>query len=219
MKKHVITSLAGICLFVTPNLLKAQLSYTAQVGGVPTVSGASLLNFDGTLPSILSLNDAYQLTGSGTIYAAPYFSGSTASYFGESPSLGADTTPFITIYGGGTATFNFSSPQNYFGILIGSIDSVNTLSFYNSANSLIGTISATNLLGASGDYGDRGQNGTVYVNITSTTPFSSVVAATPISSFEFDDVAYADVVPEPGTCALAAAGLGVLGLVSRKNRA
>jgi PEP-CTERM motif len=219
MIKNLVTSLTGICLFVMPTVLNAQFSYTAQVGGVPTVSGATLLNFDGTLPSILSLNNASQLTGSGATYAAPYFSGSTASYFGESPTTGADTTPFIAISGGGTATFTFSSPQNYFGLLIGSIDADNTLSFYNSANSLIGTISGTNILGPNGDYGDRGQNGTVYVNITSPTPFSSVVLATPISSFEFDDVAYADVVPEPGTCALAAVGLGTLGLVCRKKRA
>lgn len=219
MKTNIITSLAGLCLFIAPNVLNAQFSYNAQVGGVPTVSGATLLNFDGTLPSILTLNGASQLTGSGGTYAAPYFSGSTASYFGETPSNGADATPYIVIAGHGTATFNFSSPQNYFGLLIGSIDMVNTLSFYGSGNNLIGTLSATNILGPNGDYGDRGQNGTVYVNISSTTPFSEVVLATPVSSFEFDDVAYADVVPEPATWTLAAAGLGILGLVCRKKRA
>ena len=220
MLKNIITSLTGICLFAMPNLLNAQFSYTAQVGGTPSVSGATLLNFDGTLPSILSLNNASLLSGSGATYAAPYFSGSTASYFGESPTTGADTTPFIAISGGGTAKFTFSGPQNYFGLLIGSIDSYNTLSFYDSANSLIGTISGSNLMGPSfGYYGDRGINGTVYVNITSSTPFSSVVLATPTSSFEFDDVAYANVVPEPTTCALAALGLGTLGLVCRKKRA
>ena len=218
MLKNLVMSLTGICLFIMPTVLNAQFSYTSQIGGVPTVSGATLLNFDGTLPSILSLTNASQTTGSGATYAAPYFSGSTASYFGESPTSGADSTPFIAISGGGTATFKFSSSENYFGLLVGSVDPYNTFSFYN-GSTLIGTLTATNILGPSADYSDRGQNGTVYIDISSSTPFSEVVLSTPISSFEFDDVAYADVVPEPGTCALAAVGLGALGLVHRKKRA
>lgn len=218
MKKYLITSLAGICLFVAPDLLNAQILVNSQVGGIPSVSGATLQNFDGTLPSILTLSGASQTSGSGATYAAPYFSGSTASYFGESPVTGADNTSFIAISGNGTATFNFSTPQNYFGILIGSLDSGDSLSFYDSSHTLIGTITGSNMVGNGDLGGDRGINGTVYVNINSTTPFSEVVVTTPVSSFEFDDVAYANVVPEPTSCAIAVAGLGIFGLLRRQKR-
>lgn len=214
--KKLIASLAGVCLFITPTLLKAQLNINATIGGVPNFGGATLLNFDGALPSNLTLNNAYQVSGfnGSVIYVQPYFSGTTASYFGETPSSGADGTPYIAVYGGGTATFTFSTPQSNFGLLWGSIGTSDSLSFYNSANSLIGVASPTNFLASTADFGSWGADGTYYVDVNSSTPFSKVVATTASNCFELDDVAYAT--PEPATCALAAVGLGVLGFVRRK---
>ncbi len=221
MKKKLIASLAGVCLFITPTLLNAQLNISAEIGGVPTFGGATLLNFDGALPSNLTLNNAYQVSGfnGSVIYVQPYFSGATGPYFGESlaPTNGADATPYIAVYGGGTATFTFSTPQSNFGLLWGSIGTGDSLSFYDSANNLIGIASPTNFLPANADIGAWGEDGTYYVNINSTTPFSTVVATTDSNSFEFDDVAFAT--PEPASCGLAVVGLGILGLMRRKESA
>lgn len=76
---------------------------------------------------------------------------------------------------------------------------MNVLTFYDSANNVIGTVYGGNVTVIDDS---TGPNGTAYVNITSAVAFSRVVAtATPIypESFEFDDIAYALVVPEPAS--------------------
>jgi hypothetical protein len=57
----------------------------------------------------------------------------------------------------------------------------------------------------------------IYVNITSAIAFSRVAASATQNSFEFDDVAYTQVVPEPASGVLFGAGLCILGFVLRRN--
>jgi hypothetical protein len=225
MKTYLSIAIASILALGATGIANASpLFVTATIGGVPSVSGATLENFDGPSPSILTLSGSAYLT---TVYPAfgytpPYFSGSTAAYFGESPTIGYDASQYVAVETGGSATLNFSTPQKYLGLLWGSVDkSYNYLTFYDGANNVIGTVLGTDLTGVN-DH-DGGQNGTAYVNITSTTAFSKVVVNTSGAqgyySFEFDDVAYAMVVPEPASGVLVGAGLCMLGLVLRRKSA
>jgi hypothetical protein len=137
MKTHLSISIASILASSVLGIAKAQLYVTADIGGVPTVSGATLENFDEPSPSILTLSgDAYLLTGSAYNYVAPYFSGSTAGYFGESPNNGSDSSQYVDVQYFGSATLSFPTPQNYLGLLWGSIDANNDnlLTFYDSAD-------------------------------------------------------------------------------------
>jgi PEP-CTERM motif len=219
MKSHLSISIATILALSAPGIAKAQIYVTATIGGVPSVSGATLENFDGAQPpSILTLTGYGGIVTGNAVFSQPYFSGTTAAYFGETPANGPDATQYIgvygQVYGGGAATFSFPTPQNYFGLLWGSTDPDNSISFYDSANNLIGTVLGTQI---TGNPPDAGPNGTFYVNITSTIPFSTVVAATPVNAFEFDDVAYA-VVPEPTSLSLLAFGILGMTLVRRRQR-
>ena len=217
MKKNLLITIASILAMTAPGIARAQLYVTAQIGGVPTVTGATLENFDeSTPPSILTLSgDAYLLSGNSAIGTAPYFSGSTAAYFGESPAVGFDASEYVAVENGGSATFNFSTPQNYFGMLIGTIDALNRLTFYDGANNLIGTVLGSDIPGIT--LGSGLPSDTSYVDITSTTPFSKVVADYVGVALEFDDVAYARVVPEPSGNVLLIVGLCLLVFASRRK--
>jgi hypothetical protein len=154
-------------------------------------------------------------------YAAPYLSGSTAAYFGETPGNGPDASQYVALEANASATFNFSAPQDYFGLLWGSVDSYNALSFYDTQGALIGTVTGTDAVGANQADGDVGINNTFYVNITSVIPFSKVMATSGWNTFEFDDVANASQalpVPEPSTGALIAWGLGITFLLLNRKR-
>lgn len=219
MKEYLLLSVVSILTTWTPNVTNAQLYVTATVGGVPSASGATLETFNEPSPSILMVSSPAGLVTGSAGYTAPYFSGSTAAYFGESPANGYDNTQYVVVYSSGTATLSFSTPMNYLGLLWGSVDTANTLTFYDSANNVIGTITGANILALTGDSsGDYlGPNGTAYVNITSTVAFSKAVFASPAYAFEFDDVAYAVIVPEPASYILIGVGLCLLAFVSRSK--
>lgn len=213
---------AGMGLFATTANANP-LSITSSVGGVPT--GTSYESFDtltlggagGTMPSgiIVSFSpDGQAVTGaSNSLYAAPVLSNNNGMPFGD-PNNGADMTTYLTAGGlsGSYAKLVFPTAEKYMGLLWGSVDTFNTLDFYDASNSLIGSITGSQVTPAA--TGDQGVNGTFYVNINSNVAFSYVMARSSTHAFEFDNVAF-DVrpvgVPEPGVWGMFLLGLLVVG--------
>lgn len=204
-------------------------SISASVGGAPT--GVSYETFDSlrlgsslsqTLASgvtVVTTGTAAAVTGSvAGLYAAPYLSGSNGTLFGQ--GNGQDTTTYLT--SGSTTALDNSAVtlllpglQRYFGLLWGSVDSGNTLSFYD-GSTLIGTITGTDVLATA--TGDQGVNGTLYVNVNSALGFDRVVANYGSYAFEFDNLAFnPQPVPEPASLALFAGALFGLGVLRRRT--
>lgn len=214
--KAVLAALVVLC--VGGAAYAGPLSFEAAVGGAANHQDVTYIDFDGLLPTGVSLSfagDGGIKTGTTDDWAAPYFLNNGA-IFGEAPVNGPDASPYVSS-GRGNATLAFTRPQRYFGLLWGSVDDYNTLSFY-TGSTLIGSITGSDV--SSNPHGDRGPGNTYYVNVTAAEPFDRVTAASTAFAFEFDDVAISTediAIPEPASVVLI--GFGAVVLLSLSRRA
>jgi len=215
MKTMKLAIVTAACALAACNVANAAWSgvigtggtFSSDVGLAPT--GGGRINFDdlplgsadGTASGpngsvgVSFISDGQTVVGavSGG-YAAPVLSGGNGNGFGPgsiNQALGTDQTRYLTT-GTGSATLTFGSAQTYLGLLWGSVDTYNTLSFYNGLN-LVGSLTGGQVFQPA--KGAQDASGTVYVNISGIT-FNQVVASSTSYAFEFDNVA---VVPEPTT--------------------
>ena len=149
-------------------------------------------------------------------YAAPVTDAMVTKYAGNYLATGI-----------GSITILFPSLESVFGLLWGSVDVYNTISFA----TLDGPVNFTGAL-MPASAGSQGFGGSFYTTITSSVPFSSVVLSSTGYSFEAASVVYGAALPEPGTMStgptqggaevygmalpepggLAVVGVGILGL-------
>jgi len=133
--------------------------------------------------------------GSDGLYAEPY----------------GDTTNYMAVLGGQSETIAYSGLKDSFGLYWGSVDTYNSLEFYDGAT-LEATVTGSQVtpyLSADGGQTSYASNG--YVLITGLPSFDSVLVQSSSNSFEFDNVA-ARGAPEPSTWAML--GIGFVGLAS-----
>ncbi|MBN9694114.1 MAG: VPDSG-CTERM sorting domain-containing protein [Verrucomicrobia bacterium] len=238
--KRYISTLIGIGAAITLPASAALIVDTSAVGGVPSGQDLKYFTFNDsslTIPgsgswttlstdnlesiSVVVAPNGKAVTGAKDgEYAAPVLSGGQGSNFGNQPN-GTDSTIYLTsgtTGGNGSIRLTFAEPKLYLGLLWGSVDDYNTLSFYDSNNVKLGEIGGSDVTPSA--TGDQSASGTYYVNINSDTPFSYVVATSTQFAFEFDNVAVSAKnvsVPDGGsTLALTGLGLGLLGLIRRK---
>lgn len=209
MKQTIIVLSCVICA-CWASTSQAGLSLVSAVGGQPA-AGVSYINFDGPLPAGVTLTttlDGGVVTGQTPQYAPPVISNNNGLLFGN-PN-GTDTSKYVTTgktSAGGSATLKFTTPQQYLGLLWGSVDKYNTLTFYDSSDTVI-DVPITGGMVTPGATGDQGASGTFYVNINSTVGFTKVVATSSEYAFEFDNVAYGpNMIPE-------ASALSIWGILS-----
>jgi hypothetical protein len=203
---------------------------TGTVGGVPSgadiyenfddapLGGAGYTTSNGIIVTFGNDGQAVHGASSGH-YAAPFLSGGNGLNFG-SQGDGADATTYLTsgstnINPGANVTLTLMGPTRYMGLLWGSVDAYNTLTFYN-GTTVVGTFTGKDVTAAAN--GDQGEKGTYYVNINLSDSFTSVVATSTEYAFEFDNVAFSAnplKVPEPGTVGVFLLGLLLVGSAYR----
>jgi hypothetical protein len=217
----VVVAIGALALGLAGYMPRAHAAFTIteSVGGTP-MDGATLVNFDNLAIGSASgtsggvgvafAGGALATSGNSGTYTAPYLSHSQSAAFGDSMASGYDTTHYVST-GIGTITMTFSGPQTYLGLLWGSLDPFNSLSFYN-GTALVGVVTGWDVMPI--NMGSLGPDGTYYVNLLSNMAFDSVVAASGGWSFEIDNLAYAggDPAPVPEPAAVGLLALGLLGL-------
>jgi hypothetical protein len=221
----------GVSAISSASIAATTLSGTA--GGTPVGAGP-YLNFDnlaagggvaggGTTVSFSGIGaGSVALPNVAGRYAAPYITGGNGALFGNTQADGPDITRYLST-GIGQVTLQFDQYHNYFGLLWGSVDDYNTLSFYDGANLLF---SYTGLDVDPHAGGSQGAAGTFYVNIHSDAAFDRVVASSTSYGFELDNVALdvnlaipAEIppIPEPHIYTLLLAGLLLMGRTAMRR--
>lgn len=146
---------------------------------------------------------------------AGVFSGSSAgtnSTNGFTSPL-AGNANYLAVQPNGLITFTFAAAQTSFGLLIGTIDSYNSLSFTGTSGTQ--TYSGSDIVNALG--GSANGSTTRNVLFTGLNAFTTVTASdTTFSAFEFVPAVTA-AVPEPAAWGMMILGFGLVGGVMRRR--
>lgn len=176
--------------------------------------GATVETFDEALLLWTWTGSEAIVTGSSSgLYAAPY---------NNSIMSTADQTQYVTVpypdpaNNSGSATATLGGVYNYFGIFWGSVDTYNSLSFYN-GSTLVASYTGTDIITPNAANGNQSAPSTnLYVNFLGLPDFDSFTMSSTQFAFEADNIAVSRV-PEPATMLLLGTGLiGLAGLGRRK---
>ena len=148
---------------------------------------------------------------------AQVVSGSVKNKY-AAPLIGgvADTTKYLAVLGGGTATFSQAMGRiTSVGYDWGSIDRFNFIKAY-SGDSLVSTIYGSAFPPATGATGSAATNRFVTLNYAASSNVTKLVFGSDTNSFELDNVSVA-AVPEPATWAMLVVGFGLVGAAKRRR--
>jgi len=156
---------------------------------------------------------------SGSAYPAQAVNGTVVNqYAAPIAANGQAVTSNYYSTGLGTVNIQFATPQSYLGLLWGSADLGNELSFYSNGN-LVGEINTADFDSTAN--GNQGVGGSYFINadvIGGT--FNQIVASSSFVSFEFANVEAGSTpssVPEPSSLALLGAALIACGVIRQRG--
>ena len=167
-------------------------TFDAVAAGSASNNGAGSGNFDSA-----SLGAHFSASGNSGIVNGS--SGATAAPFvGPLPGV-RDTTNYLSIGANGTETITFTAEKNAFGLYWGSLDTYNTIKFYDGVT-LVASYSGSDILPLfpTGNQGSFASNG--YVQFSGLHAFNKVVLASSANAFEIDNISAGNL-PAPGLTA------------------
>ena len=211
MKLRLLALAATAATALVAGSASAAVSFTFIPGGASPAGGYTVIdNFD----------TAVGLTGSGFQIKTPPSDGNGAPPANSLPA----GTAYLSVLGGGSATYTFSGDVSSFEFDWGSVDSYNTLTINSTGADPIVVPGLSFPNAANGNQVDAGTNGLFRVTGTEGEKFTSITFASSSNSFEVDNLAVANVVnqnggvPEPASWALMILGFGGAGAALRGQR-
>jgi hypothetical protein len=181
----------------------AAVTFTFIPGGASPAGGYTVVD---------TFDNANGLTGSNFQIKTPPADGNGAPPANSIPA----GTAYLSVLGGGSATYTFTGDVSSFEFDWGSVDSYNTLTINSTGADPIVIPGLSFPNAADGNQVDAGTNGLFRVAGTEGERFTSVTFSSSQNSFEVDNLAVG--VPEPASWALMILGFGGAGAALRGQR-
>jgi len=204
--------------------------------GISSLSNAVTIDYTHTLASDGTLTSSFAgamietfdtptwaWTGGGHIVSGS-LSGKYAAPYNSLYMPAKDSTNYMSADPLGSYATTFATTYTYFGLFWGSVDSYNTLSFYN-GNDLVHSFKGTDITnpGQYGvSYGNQSAPSTnLYVNFYDLSEFDRIVMTSSGYAFEADNLAVGNpILPNPEPATMLLLGFGLIGLagIGRKKQ-
>jgi hypothetical protein len=235
-KTLAVLVLSSACLFC----VQAKAGIVALGDGVlnapaavPPSTAQIIYDFNSASLGAANFSDAnatFASTGGASVVVNSLAGQYAAPYFGPGQP-GQDATQYLSVFGGSSEKITLASNLvgNVFGLYIGSLDTYNSIQFFN--GSTAGTlITGSDIVTATGMStalsNQNNYNSNRFVEFSGFGPFTSVVLKSDSNSFEVDNVTF-DVtssnsltpgVPEPSTWAMMILGFLSVGFVAYRRK-
>lgn len=194
--RWTILPLAALWLWAAAAPAVAQVStvgdieYSTSLTSLPSNDTVSTVDL-GTSSNTGFVSNATIVEGTGTEAATISFSGTSGIYNGSTSGVaaapftasGVQTSNYMAAEPTGSVTITYAAQQQYFGLLWGSVDTYNTLTFYN-GNQVVGQLTGSEI--AANANGNQGASGSYFVNANFVgATYNRVVASSGEPAFEF----------------------------------
>jgi len=220
---YVAAGLVTIGQFAALPALAAAADYTVSesLSSIPQNAAITLLDLGQSASSGFVSASTISLQGGAETIS---FTGSSGIYSGNTSGVaaapytatGPDKLNYLAAEPKSAVSISFASQQQYFGVLWGSVDSYNSLTFYNN-NTVVATLTGNQI--AANANGNQTAVGSYIVNtdFTNGASFNRVVATSSSPAFEFDSVAFAATAVPITVASIAAATAAAGGSLGSTN--